>query len=117
MTEIRNFAIRNFFVNLFNSRQAAAGGVAPSPSTSKGGGTGESALAARTVGDTVTLTEGGQKIVNLARGQELADEIRAAPVDKNFLANLFKAQEDIFRITRLFTETIKTAFLEGRRKG
>ncbi|MCH7832606.1 MAG: hypothetical protein IIC55_07005 [Proteobacteria bacterium] len=63
------------------------------------------------------LSEGGQKIVNLARGQELAEEIRAAPVDKNFLAKLFKAQEDIFRITRLFIETFKAAFLGWRRKG
>ena len=117
MTEIRNFEIRNFFVNLFIARQAAAGGTAPSPSTSKGKGTGEPALGERTVGDTVTLSEGGQKIVNLARGQELAEEIRAAPVDKNFVAKLFKAQEDIFRITRLFIETIKAAFLGGRRKG
>ncbi len=117
MTEIRNFEIRNFFVNLFIARQAAAGGAAPSPSTRTGGGTGGPALAERTVGDTVTLSEGGQKIVNLARGQELAEEIRAAPVDKNFVANLFKAQEDIFRITRLFTETFKAAFLGGRRKG
>ncbi len=115
MTEIRNFEIRNFFVNLFIARQAAAGGAAPSPSTSKGGGTGESALAARTVGDTVTLTEGGQKIVNLARGGELAKQIRAAPVDKDFAANLLKAQEDIFRINLLFSETIKALFLELRK--
>ena len=121
MTEIRNFEIRNFFVNLFIARQAAAGGTVPLPSAGKAKGTGigigELALSERTVRDTVTLTEGGQKIVNLARGQELAEEIRAAPLDKNFLASLFKAQEDIFRITRLFTETFKAAFLEGRRKG
>ena len=117
MTEIRNFEIRNFFVNLFIARQAAAGGAAPSPSTSKGEGTGEPARGEHTVGDTVTLSEGGQKIVNLARGRELAEEIRAAPVDKDFTANLFKAQEDIFRITRLFTETFKAAFLERWRKG
>ncbi|MCH7936241.1 MAG: hypothetical protein IH994_04005 [Proteobacteria bacterium] len=121
MTEIRNFEIRNFFVNLFIARQAAAAGAAPAPSASKGankvGGTGEPALAERTVGDTVTLSEGGQKIVNLARGRELAEEIRTAPLDKDFVAKLLKAQEDIFRITRLFTETFKAAFLEGRRKG
>ena len=109
--------IRNFFVNLFIARQAAAGGTTSAPSTSKNGSAGEPARGERTVRDTVTLTEGGQKIVNLARGRELAEEIRAAPVDKNFLANLFKAQEDIFRITRLFRETFKAAFLAGRRKG
>lgn len=113
--------IRNYFVNLFISRQAAAGGTTSAPSTSKAKGTGigagEPAPGERTFRDTVTLSEGGQKIVNLARGQELAEEIRSAPVDKNFLAKLFKAQEDIFRITRLFIETFKAAFLEGRRKG
>ena len=110
--------IRNFFSNLFTAQQLAGGGAAPTPSASKGAskdeGAGEPAPAARTVHDTVTLSEGGQKFVNLARGREVAEEIRAAPVDKDFAANLAKALEDIFRITRLFTETIKMAFL-GRR--
>ena len=114
--------IRNFFANLFIARQAAAGGTVPAPSAGKGvgksegDGTGESALAGRTVRDTVTLSDGGHKIVNLARGQELAEEIRAAPVDKDFAAILFKAQEDIFRIARLFAETLKAAFQQGRGK-
>ena len=103
--------IRNFFTNLFIAHQPAGGGAAAAPSASKGEGAGEPAPAERTVRDTVTLSEGGQKIINLARGREVAKEIRAAPVDKDFAANLLKALEDIFRITRLFTETIKMAFL------
>ena len=64
----------------------------------------------RTGFDTVTLSEGGQKIINLARGNELADDIRSRPVDENFARKLFEAMQDIFRITRLFSENIKTAF-------
>lgn len=60
--------------------------------------------------DTVTLSEGGQKFVNLARGNDLADDIRSSPVDENFARKLFNALQDIFRITRLFSETIKAAF-------
>jgi hypothetical protein len=103
--------IRDFFVNLFISRQT------PTLPAAKGGAAAEPARDERTFRDTVKLSEGGQKIVNLARGQELAKEIRTAPLDKDFSANLFKAREDIIRITRLFTETFKAAFLEGRRKG
>jgi len=101
--------IRDFFTNLFIFRQRAFDGKAAAPSADKSPE--NTALAERTVLDTVTLTEGGQKIVNLARGRELADQIRSAPVDENFAANLVKAQEDILRINTLFTETIKTAFL------
>ena len=104
--------VRNYFTNLVPPRPPA-GGEAPAPRAGEGGG--EAAPAGRAVRDTVTLSEGGHKIVNLARGQELAREIRAAPVDKDFFANLLKAQEDIFRIMRLFGETIKAAFQQSRR--
>ena len=100
--------IRNFFANLFifrNPPLRTNGGAADSAKPLPGG---------RTFDDTVTLSGSGQKIVNLARGLELAEQARTAPVDEDFAANLFKAQEDIFRITRLFTETIKAAF-PGRR--
>ena len=113
--------IRNFFTNLFNAHPSTGGRVAPAPfapsapSANKGEGTGEPAPADRTIHDTVTLSEGGHKIVNLARGGELAKQIRAAPVDKDFAANLLKAQEDIFRINLLFAETIKALFLELRK--
>ena len=93
--------IYNYFTNLLIARRQAGGG-APAPT-------------GRAVHDTVTLSEGGHKIVNLARGQELTREIRAAPVDENFFANLLKAQEAIFRINCLFSETIKAAFQQSRR--
>ena len=109
--------IRNFFTNRLIARQAAGGGVTPASFANKGAnkGAGRPAPAERTIHDTVTLSDGGQKIVNLARGGELAREIRAAPVDKDFTVNLLKAQEDIFRITRLFSETIKASFMQWRR--
>lgn len=65
---------------------------------------------ADTVQDTVELSEGGQKIVNLGRGQELAAEIRKAPTDETFADSLRNASKDIFRITRLFSETIRASF-------
>jgi len=97
--------IRNYFAKLFIARNPplrSNAGVAANSA--------ESPPAGRTIADTVKLSGGGQKVVNLARGQELAEQARTAPVDENYAANLFKAQEDIFRITRLFTETIKAAF-------
>ena len=69
----------------------------------------------RTVKDTVTLTDGGQKIVNLNRGNELAAEFRAKPVDKDYLASLSRAQEDVRRIGQLFAETIKALFAQSRK--
>lgn len=60
--------------------------------------------------DTVSLSHGGQKIVNLNRGQELAKQIKSAPVDQDFAENLRKSSQDIFRITQLFTQTVKSAF-------
>ncbi len=69
----------------------------------------------RTVKDTVTLSDGGQKIVNLARGNELAAEFRSKPVDEGFFAALARAREDVLRIGRLFTETIKAAFQQARK--
>lgn len=59
-----------------------------------------------TTRDTVKLS-GGHDIVNLARGQELADQMRNAPVDEGYASDLFKAGQDIFRISRLFNETLK----------
>ncbi|MCR4377925.1 MAG: hypothetical protein NUV50_07515 [Rhodospirillales bacterium] len=69
---------------------------------------------ADTLKDTVTLSEGGQKIVNLGRGQELADQVRTAPADETFGATLRKASEDIFRIARLFGETLRASFNSWR---
>ncbi len=108
-------AIYNYFTNLLIARRQAGASAAPAAGAPKARGAGLPAPGDRTVRDTVTLSEGGHKIVNLARGLELAGEIRAAPVDKEFFANLLKAQEDIFRITRLFGETIKAAFQQSRK--
>jgi len=69
----------------------------------------------RTVRDTVTLSDSGQKIVNLARGFELAEEIRKAPKDKGFFAALGRSLGDVFRIGKLFLGTIKAAFAQSRK--
>lgn len=106
--------VRNYFTNLVPPRPPTGGGAEPAAGAAKGDDAGEAARTQRAVRDTVELSEGGQKIVNLARGQELARQVRAAPVDKEFMANLVKAQEDIMRITRLFGETFKAAFQERR---
>lgn len=68
----------------------------------------------RTIHDTIELSENGQKIINVARGFDLANEFKKAPVDENFQSNLQKAQEDIFRISRLFGETVKALFAKSR---
>ena len=104
--------IRNYFTELLSAYRP------PAPPALKGEGAGAAAAApppaGRAVRDTVELSEGGQKIVNLARGREVAAEIRAASVDKDFAAKLLKAQEDIFRISHLFGATLKNAFLARR---
>ena len=115
--------IRELFTNLFNARQnaarGAAGGLAPAPSFTASAGEDEDAgaptLGQRTIHDTVTLSEGGQKYINLARGRDLAQEIRNAPTDESFEDKLKKALNDIFRIVRLFTETLKARFAQQRR--
>lgn len=103
MTEIRNYftELLSAYRPPANPALKSAAAAAPPPS-------------GRAVHDTVELSEGGQKIINLARGREVAAEIRAAPLDKDFAANLLKAQEDILRISRLFGATIKNAFLARR---
>ena len=62
--------IRNFLTNLFIARHPAGAGAAPVPSDGNGEGPGKPPPAGRTVRDTVTLSEGGYKIANLARGRE-----------------------------------------------
>jgi len=68
----------------------------------------------RTIQDTVTLSEGGQKIVNLARSQDLAQDLKNAPVDASFAAKLKQASADVLRITNLFTQAVRTAFGANR---
>ena len=105
--------IRDFFINIFNARRDAASKAASSSITTKPNTAPEAQEApqtSRTIRDTVTLSDGGQKIVNLARGNELANEFRNAPVDGDYGKKLAKAFEDISRVARLFTETFKSAF-------
>ena len=68
----------------------------------------------RTVHDTVTLSAGGQKIVNLARGAELSRDIKAAPIDETFAGKLKDASDDVFRIAKLFGGTLRALFSRGR---
>jgi|GEM_PF-2017374 len=99
-------SVRDAFVQAANAaKPAPARAPASNDAPSK-----NDAGADRTVHDTVTLSEGGEKIVNLSRGQDLAQQLKEAPVDKAFTDNLKQGTDDVFRITRLFSETIKSAF-------
>ncbi|MEG3617315.1 hypothetical protein V5T82_02500 [Magnetovibrio sp. PR-2] len=64
----------------------------------------------RTVNDTVSLSGDAQKIVNLNRGQSLAEDLRTAPVDAEFAKSLETATSDVFRISELFNKTVRAAF-------
>ncbi len=68
-------------------------------------GSDSDAKSSRTVRDTVEI--GGNKIVNLARAQELAAALPDATEDRDaFDAALSAAQEDVKRITQLFQSTL-----------
>jgi hypothetical protein len=112
--------IRDFFLSVFSTRQninsVASKAAKPSPTFNSAAQPTEKEITQRTVRDTITLSEGGQKIVNLERGNELSNEFRTAPVEKDFAETLRAAFEDIFRVSRLFTETFKAAFLNNREK-
>jgi len=57
----------------------------------------------RTIHDTVEISDDGTKIINLARGQELANALPDATLDRDaFNAALAKSLEDIGRITTLY---------------
>ena len=105
MTEIHNFSTHLFIHRLSADRTGT-------PSTLATDSAGSSTSAEQTVQDMVMLFGGCQKIVNLARGQKLANEIEVATVSKNFATTLLKVQEEIPKIIRLLTETTKTVFLE-----
>jgi hypothetical protein len=100
--------IRDFFLSVFNARQNINSGgpeaVQKTPAFNGATPQTEEETTQRTVRDTITLSEGGQKIVNLGRGNELANEFRNAPVNKDFANTLSAAFEDISRVARLFTE-------------
>jgi len=68
----------------------------------------------RAARDTVTLSEGANKIVNLNRAQELGNELKNAPAGEDFAKNLAQASTDVMRITTLFNETMKSLFARWR---
>ena len=104
--EAQQNSVRDVFSQAVN-----AGKPTPSRAASSNDSvTKDDSASGRTVNDTVTLSEGGQKVVNLGRGQDLAQELKNAPVDQSFAEALKQATADVFRVTQLFTETIKSAF-------
>jgi len=108
--EAQHNSVRDVFNRAVNAGKPAPAGAAPSnDSVAK-----DDSASERTVNDTVTLSEGGQKVVNLGRGRDLAQEFKNAPPsthgDPSFAEALKQATADVFRITQLFTETIKSAF-------
>lgn len=70
--------------------------------------------AARQVHDTVTLSDGAQKIVNLQRGTVLADEAKTRAVDQDYASFLGDAMADIRRIAKLFNGTFSSFFKQLR---
>jgi len=67
----------------------------------------------RTVRDTVDISAEGYKTVNLARGQELANALPDAKVDRvAFNAAIARALEDIDRVTTLFSQVVSQ--LQGK---
>jgi len=104
--EAQQNSVRDVFNQAVNAgKPAPARAAPPNDSVTK-----DDSTSGRTVNDTVTLSESGQKVVNLSRGQDLAQELKNAPVDQSFAEALKQATADVFRITQLFTETIKSAF-------
>lgn len=70
--------------------------------------------AGRQVHDTVTLSDSAQKIVNLQRGNVLADEARTRTVDKDYAGFLGDSMSDIRRISKLFNGTFMSFFKQLR---
>ena len=99
-------------------KAAAAAATAPKPlavsKTEQKPEDSEVNSSARTVRDIIDVPGSSNKIINLARGQELANETLTKPVDDNFFTDLKMALDDIARIFRLFMETIKAAFKTTR---
>ena len=112
--------IRDFFLNVFNTRHninsVASKAIKSGPMYASTASQAEEEISQRIARDTITLSEGGQKFVNLERGNELSEEFRNSPVENDVAKILSSALDDIFRVIRLFTETIKTAFSNNREK-
>jgi hypothetical protein len=64
----------------------------------------------RAIRDVVALSPGGDKVVNVARGLELAEEMRRKRGDGSIAEDLRLALGDVFRIGRLFSEVLKAGF-------
>ena len=64
----------------------------------------------RTIHDTVSLSSGGDSVLNVARGLDLAKEIRQNGGDGDPVKTLRLAVDDVFRITRQFSEVLKAGF-------
>lgn len=60
--------------------------------------------------DTVSLSDGAEKIVNLNRGAALEAEIKSAAVDETFADKLRRAVEDVFRVNDIFRSTVRGLF-------
>ena len=63
----------------------------------------------RTIHDTVSLSSGGDSVLNVARGLDLAKEIRQNGGGIQ-AKDLNLAVDDVFRITRQFSEVLKAGF-------
>jgi len=101
--------VRSAFTQAVNAGKAVAPRPEDKPETNADK-TSTQASSPRAQYDTVTLSDGGQKIVNLGRAQDLGAELKNAPVDENFADTLKNSTDDVFRITQLFTQTVKSAF-------
>lgn len=108
MVDIAHSAYAAYNASGANQRSATAEAAkAASSATADNEQTDTGTAGSRTIHDTVSLSN-GSKIVNLERGLNLAQEVRAEK-DPEKLADLLKAGfEDIKRVGRLFTETFKT---------
>lgn len=110
---IDGFNARDLFAVLTPRRRdtGSASAAAQGPRDSQAAG----ARHPRAGFDTVTLSETGEKIVNLDRAKQLGAELRAEKDPDTFREKLRLAMEDVRRIGRLFGEVVRTAFLGPRR--
>lgn len=64
----------------------------------------------RTIHDIVSLSSGGDSVPNVARGLDLAKEIRRNDSDAIQPKDLRLATDDVFRIARQFNERMRAGF-------
>jgi len=87
---------------------AAESGRASSPAPQADARAGD--VSGRLREDTVSLSAGGEKIVNLNRGATLEAEIKSAAVDETFADKLRRAVEDVFRVNAIFRQSSRALF-------